>query len=152
MPSLKAAIDRASSILGSKAELGRRLGVSPQRITDWYTDIRPCPSHQVAAIARIAGRDPSKLIGDYAIERARKKGCLALARGVLLACLAGAVGTGGYIETAHAQGATPNKGVPHAWSTHSNHYAQWVVRMFAATIRRFFLRLAAVQHAAELDF
>lgn len=113
MSVLERAIDRALQVCGTQTQLGFKLGVSPQRITDWKTGIRPCPAHQLAAIARLAAMEPAQLIGDYAIERAKKKGTLARAAGVLLASIAGAVGTAGYIEPARAEslGTYPDSGV-----------------------------------------
>ena len=41
--SLKA-LDKALSVLGSKAELARRAGVTPQAVSQWFEEVRPVPA------------------------------------------------------------------------------------------------------------
>lgn len=51
-------IELAAKKLGSKTEVARELGVSPQRLHDWKTGFRPCPIENVAILADMAGLPP----------------------------------------------------------------------------------------------
>lgn len=48
-------IKRAAERAGSKSELGRQLGATPQRIYEWETGRRSCPPEDVALMADLAG-------------------------------------------------------------------------------------------------
>lgn len=50
-PELASLIDHAAVVVGSKSELARRVGVSPQRMNDWRSGLRSCPPEKVALIA-----------------------------------------------------------------------------------------------------
>ena len=52
---VKTLIDRAADRLGSKAELGRQLGVARARVSDWHSGVKPCKPDDLAAIAFFAG-------------------------------------------------------------------------------------------------
>jgi DNA-binding transcriptional regulator YdaS (Cro superfamily) len=47
------ALRRAIEIIGSQAELARRLGVKPQAFTDWLSGTRPLPPLRAAQIEKI---------------------------------------------------------------------------------------------------
>ena len=47
--------DRAARECGSRAELARQLGVTPQRLSEWEHGRRQVPPEQIAIIADIAG-------------------------------------------------------------------------------------------------
>jgi len=52
------AYEKIVSIVGSKAELARRLGMSPQRVGNWET--RGIPADQAENLARIVKNKVSK--------------------------------------------------------------------------------------------
>lgn len=47
-------IELAAKLAGSKSEVARRIGVSPQRLNDYRTGFVPCPPEKVALIAHEA--------------------------------------------------------------------------------------------------
>jgi len=55
MKSLERMIDRAAKICGSKAEVARNLGVSPQTLYNWETGRRSMPDEQIDALATLTG-------------------------------------------------------------------------------------------------
>jgi len=73
MKSLERMIDRAAKICGSKSEVARRLGVSPQTLYNWETARRSMPDEQIDALATLTGYDPIKALGEYHHEWMRKK-------------------------------------------------------------------------------
>lgn len=62
MQTLQAAIDQAASTAGSNRALAEMLGVSPQRLNEWKHGHRPCPLHNQARIAELAGVDPKEWV------------------------------------------------------------------------------------------
>lgn len=88
MESLKRMIDKAQARGLSKSELARRLGVSPQKFGDYAAGRVPMPVAKLCALARLTDSDPVNLVGQYMIEKAKKKGLAAPAAGALLAFLA----------------------------------------------------------------
>jgi plasmid maintenance system antidote protein VapI len=66
-------IDRAAKECGSRSELAKRLGVSPQRITDWSSGIRQMPPEQAAIVADIAGLIAEDWLVRATLHNAREK-------------------------------------------------------------------------------
>jgi len=64
---VKLLIDKAAANLGSKANLARRLGVTPQRINDWRSGKDRCMAPDVAAMGFLAGYSAMNLIAAVAI-------------------------------------------------------------------------------------
>lgn len=64
-PELAELIERAATEVGSKAELARQVGTTPQRLNDWRTGYVECPPEKVALIA-----DAAKLPADQWLARA----------------------------------------------------------------------------------
>lgn len=58
-------IERAAAEVGTKAELARRIGTTPQRLNDWRSGYVQCPPEKVALIA-----DAAKLPADQWLARA----------------------------------------------------------------------------------
>lgn len=58
-------IDRAAEAVGSKAQLARQLGTTPQRLNDWRSGYVTCPVEYVALIA-----DAANLPADQWVARA----------------------------------------------------------------------------------
>lgn len=50
-------IDNAVKVVGSKSKLARELGVSPQRINDWFAGICTCSPEDRARVAAFAHED-----------------------------------------------------------------------------------------------
>lgn len=51
-------IDQAAAKVGSHTELAKRLKVTPQRLSEWKHNRRPCPLETQGLIAEAAGEDP----------------------------------------------------------------------------------------------
>jgi transcriptional regulator with XRE-family HTH domain len=66
-------IDKAATVCGSKSEVARKLGVSPQTLYNWESDRRSMPDEKLDQLAHLAGYDPIKALGEYHHERMRKK-------------------------------------------------------------------------------
>jgi DNA-binding transcriptional regulator YdaS (Cro superfamily) len=73
MTVLRENIDAAAANLGTKAELARALGVSPQTLNAWRSGAEPCPIDAVGAIAAYAGKSATEAITDAALARAKRK-------------------------------------------------------------------------------
>lgn len=73
MKSLERMIDKAAQICGSKSEIARTLGVSPQTLYNWESGRRSMPDDKIDVLAHLAGYDPIKALGEYHHERMRKK-------------------------------------------------------------------------------
>lgn len=54
-PSLKELVERAAKVCGTKTELAHRLGVTPQKLSNWASGSVQMPPEQVAIVADIAG-------------------------------------------------------------------------------------------------
>lgn len=94
MQSLDQMIDKAAIVCsGGKAGLARRLGVQPQKVSDWHAGRVSCPYSQFVAIAAIAGeREPLAAYGAYRASREKRRAGFALASTAGLACALCAVG------------------------------------------------------------
>jgi len=66
-------IDKAATLCGSKSQVARKLGVSPQTLYNWQSDRRSMPDEKLDQLAHLAGYDPIKALGEYHHERMRKK-------------------------------------------------------------------------------
>lgn len=91
---LRELIERAAKECGSKSELGRRLGVSPQRINDWQTGVVGCPPEDVALIAYEAGMPADEWLIRATLWKHKEKpkgGRLERVLGKLLAPTGGAI-------------------------------------------------------------
>ena len=62
-------IDKAASVVGSYAEVARRLGVKPQHVNNWKR-LKPCPLHVQAQLAAMAGLDWKSHVCDVIAEKA----------------------------------------------------------------------------------
>lgn len=62
-------IDSARVIVGSDAELARRLGVSRSRIGDWRSGRYPCPAEYQVLLAEISGIDPKDTALDALVSK-----------------------------------------------------------------------------------
>lgn len=52
---IKTLIDKAAETVQTKVALSRMLGVTPQRISEWTHEHRPCPLEVQVALCDIAG-------------------------------------------------------------------------------------------------
>lgn len=90
MQSIERMIDKALRSCLTKAEIARRLGVTPQRLNDWQSGYRSMPDEKLIELAHLAGVDEVKAAGEVIVERVRKKRAAALAGIATAACLGGA--------------------------------------------------------------
>lgn len=89
MQSLKGIIDKAAKVCGTKTNLAKRLGISPNRLWDYESGFRPMPDDKVIELAYIAGTNPIKALGEYAFERHGKKKGSATVGTVVAVCFLG---------------------------------------------------------------
>jgi hypothetical protein len=66
-------IEAAALVCGSNRELGKLLGVSGNRVTDWKTGQVTCPPEVVAAIAVLAGKPPTDWLCRAALWKSEGK-------------------------------------------------------------------------------
>lgn len=129
MKSLERMIDKAAKICGSKSEVARRLGVSPQTLYNWETARRSMPDEQIDALATLIGYDPIKALGEYHHERMRKKTAGFVRAGIAVAASFLVVATSGVSD---ARGSTPQASRRQLLT----HYANLVARMRQLRLRR----------------
>jgi DNA-binding XRE family transcriptional regulator len=121
-------IDRGAELCGSKSEVARRLGVSPQTLYNWETGRRPMPDEQIDALATLIGFDPIKALGEYHHEWMRKK-----TAGNALAGTAAAVS---FLVVALCGGSDANAGtLQPGEGLRSIHYAKFVAWMRRRTTK-----------------
>lgn len=53
-------IDKAALIAGSDYKLAKKIGTTPQTMSNWRHGAKPCPAADVALIAEVAGLDPQE--------------------------------------------------------------------------------------------
>lgn len=113
MESLKRLIDKAMRVCTTKTALASRLGVSQQRLQHWATGQRSMPDEAVIELARIAGVDQVRALGEYRWEWLTKKKAGAVASGAAWAFGVAAVGIAALLGPAGAQAREkPIGGVP----------------------------------------
>jgi transcriptional regulator with XRE-family HTH domain len=66
-------IERAAKECGSKQELAKRLGVTPQKLSNWRTGAVQMPPEQAAIIADIAGLIPEDWLVRVTLWNAKEK-------------------------------------------------------------------------------
>lgn len=109
---IKTLIDKVSEIVGNQTKVAERLGVPPNRVTDWKTGVRPCPLEVQLALCDLASLDEHATL-EHLREAARvpapkrRHGALA---SLGLAVVGVAVSVAAFIGDAHAAEPELNRG------------------------------------------
>ncbi len=91
---VKALIDKAAEMCGSKAAVARELGIPQPHVAQWFSGARKAQPHDIAAIAELAGLDAIKFLAQAQmneLEGSRKGQILARALGKLALATGGAL-------------------------------------------------------------
>jgi transcriptional regulator with XRE-family HTH domain len=110
-------IDSALRHVASEAELAARLSVDQQRLWNWKNGKRSMPDASLIELARIAGLDPKKMLGEYHYEWHEKK--MGTAHAGIAAAVFSAVATIAPIGDANASGT----------ASQATHYAKALRRL-----------------------
>lgn len=89
MRSVQTLIAEASAIVGSQAELARRLRVTPQRVHEWKTGARPMTPElvgQLADVIGLAGDEARRLAALAVIEHPKNAGLRQTLRRAFFVC------------------------------------------------------------------
>jgi hypothetical protein len=110
-------IDKALRVCKTKTKIAERLDASLQRLLEYERGGRAMPDEKIVELAKIAGEDQVKALGEYHFEWLRKKKAAAHVNGVVWAFLIAAGGIAGSFDEAHASTANATQSQYHVTET-----------------------------------
>jgi transcriptional regulator with XRE-family HTH domain len=63
-------VEKAQQFHREKKAIAERLGVGPERLSQWQSGARPMPDEKLIELAYMSGQDPVEALGRYHWERA----------------------------------------------------------------------------------